>query len=154
MFTRAELQTIAELCQRWDAVAMTDEIYEHITYGSEHVMMATLEGMKDRTITINALSKTYSVTGWRVGWAIAEPHISAGIRKVHDFLTVGAPAPLQAAGAVALKAPDSYYDELSAAYHARRDYFLPLLRDAGFAAATPSGAYYALAEFGGSRIRR
>ncbi len=107
VFTRQELETIAALCQKWDAIAISDEIYEHIIYdGHRHIPIATIPGMADRTVTLNSLSKTYSVTGWRVGWTISPPSLTGAIRKVHDFLTVGAPAPLQAAGAVALSLPD------------------------------------------------
>ena len=117
VFTRAELEEIRDLCVRWNAFAITDEIYEHMLYdGAKHISMATLDGMRERTITINALSKTYSVTGWRVGWAIAPPEVTSAIRKVHDFLTVGAAAPLQAAGAVALQSPPSYYENLAKDY--------------------------------------
>src|SRR5690242_14760039 len=117
VFTREELQTIGALCRRWDTIAISDEIYEHIIYdGHRHVPMATIEGMADRTVTINGLSKTYSVTGWRVGWTISPPSLTGAIRKVHDFLTVGAAAPLQEAGAAALAMPDSYYQQLAAGY--------------------------------------
>src|SRR5437660_6231828 len=115
VFTRDELETIAALCRKWDAVAISDEIYEHIIYdGQQHIPIATTPGMSERTITITGLRKTYSVTGWRVGWAISPPSLTGAIRKVHDFLTVGAPAPLQEAGAVALALPDSYYTSLAA----------------------------------------
>ncbi len=115
VFTRAELEFIRDLCVRWNAYCITDEIYEHIIYdGAEHITMAPLDGMRDRTIIINGMSKTYSVTGWRVGWAIAPPETTQAIRKVHDFLTVGAAAPLQQAGALALESPQSYYDKLAA----------------------------------------
>jgi aminotransferase len=110
--------------------------------------MATIDGMRDRTITINALSKTYSVTGWRVGYVMASPALTQGIRKVHDFLTVGAPAPLQEAGARALALPEQYYTDLASAYQRRRDRLLKALRDAGFGCSTPRGAYYIMAEFG------
>src|SRR5579863_8358406 len=110
VFTRAELEAIRDLCVRWNAYCVTDEIYEHILYdGTEHITMARIDGMRERTIVINGMSKTYSVTGWRVGWAIAPAETTAAIRKVHDFLTVGAAAPLQQAGAIALKQPQSYY---------------------------------------------
>ena len=132
VFTRAELEIIRELCLRWNAYAITDEIYEHMLYdGAEHISMATLEGMRDRTITINALSKTYSVTGWRVGWAIASPEVTAAIRKVHDFLTVGAAAPLQEAGAVALQFPPEYYTTLASEYAQRRERLLGILTRRG-----------------------
>ena len=147
VFSREELQRIAELCIRWDVIAVTDEIYEHILYdGSSHCAMATLDGMRDRTITINGLSKTYSVTGWRVGYAIASAALTAGIRKVHDFLTVGAAAPLQEAGAAALGLPDSYYSELASAYQQRRDTLLDGLQRAGLRCSVPRGAYYIMAD--------
>src|SRR6185503_16692594 len=143
VFTRAELETVAELGRRHDALAITDEIYEHILYdGAVHVPMATLPGMADRTITINGMSKTYSVTGWRVGWAIAAPVLTSAIRKVHDFLTVGAAAPLQEAGALALALPESYYRELAEAYAVRRARLLSILERAGFRPYRPAGAYY------------
>ena len=149
VFSREELQFIAGLCQKWNVLAITDEIYEHIVYdGHTHQAMATVEGMQDRTITINALSKTYSVTGWRVGYVIASPELTQGIRKVHDFLTVGAPAPLQEAGARALALPEEYYTDLAAAYQRRRDLLLKALRDANFHCSTPKGAYYIMADFG------
>jgi aminotransferase len=147
VFTRDELETIATLCRKWDVVAFSDEIYEHILYDdAEHVPIATLDGMADRTVTINALSKTYSVTGWRVGWTIASPELTSGIRKVHDFLTVGAAAPLQEAGAVALALPDDYYARLARDYAARRDLLLAGLRGVGFQCEAPRGAYYILAD--------
>jgi len=147
VFTSDELETIATLCRKWDVVAFSDEIYEHIIYdGATHVPIATLPGMADRTVTINALSKTYSVTGWRVGWTIASPQLTAGIRKVHDFLTVGAAAPLQEAGAVALGFPESYYRTLADAYVLRRDLLLGGLRGVGFQCEAPRGAYYILAD--------
>src|ERR1700758_601074 len=140
VFTRAELEFIRDLCVRWNAYCITDEIYEHILYdGTEHLSMATLDGMRERTITINALSKTYSVTGWRVGWAIAPPEVTSAIRKVHDFLTVGAAAPLQAAGAVALQSPPSYYENLAKDYLGRRDRLLGILTGAGFQCFKPHG---------------
>ena len=147
VFTGVELETIATLCRKWDVVAFSDEIYEHILYdGAVHVPIATLPGMADRTVTINALSKTYSVTGWRVGWTIASPELTSGIRKVHDFLTVGAAAPLQEAGAVALGLPASYYASLARDYTARRDLLLDGLRGVGFQCEAPRGAYYILAD--------
>ena len=147
VFSREELESIAQLCRKWDAVAFSDEIYEHILYdGAAHVPIATLPGMADRTVTINALSKTYSVTGWRVGWTIASPELTSGIRKVHDFLTVGAAAPLQEAGAAALALPDEYYRALARDYLARRDLLLDGLRGVGFRCEAPRGAYYILAD--------
>jgi aminotransferase len=150
VFTRPELEAIAELCQRWDVIAFTDEIYEHLTYdGREHLPPATIPGMEDRTVTINALSKTYSVTGWRVGWTIASPELTDGIRKVHDFLTVGAAAPLQEAGTVAMGLPGEYYESLRADYLERRDLMVGLLEDAGFKTYLPYGAYYVMTDIEG-----
>ena len=147
IFTADELERIGTLCQRWDVLAVTDEIYEHIIYdGQRHVPMATIDGMADRTVTINSLSKTFSVTGWRVGWAIAPARLTGAIRKVHDFLTVGAAAPLQAAGAAALGLPDSYYVELAARYQRRRDLLLDILARHRFDCYRPEGAYYVMAD--------
>jgi aspartate/methionine/tyrosine aminotransferase len=147
VFSQAELTAIARLCQRYGVLAITDEIYEHITYdGACHVPMATIPGMEDRTITISALSKTYSVTGWRVGWAIAPPGVTDAIRRVHDFLTVGAPTPLQEAGAAALRLPDTYYQQLRASYLERRDLMLTILAEAGLHPHPPAGAYYIMTE--------
>jgi aminotransferase len=150
VFTEQELQSIARLCQKWGAVAFTDEIYEHMTYdGHRHIPPITLPGMEDRTVTINALSKTYSVTGWRVGWTLSSPELTNGIRKVHDFLTVGAAAPLQDAGAVAMKLPGGYYDRLAAEYLERRDLMLGILEGAGFKTYKPYGAYYIMTDISG-----
>ncbi|MET0554854.1 MAG: aminotransferase class I/II-fold pyridoxal phosphate-dependent enzyme [Vicinamibacteria bacterium] len=147
VYRREELQLIAELCLEHDAVAVTDEIYEHILYGgARHVPIAALPGMAERTVTINGMSKTYSVTGWRVGWAIASPVLTSAVRKVHDFLTVGAAAPLQQAGVAALALPQAYYDELAASYAKRRTRLLGLLERTGFRAFPPEGAYYVMAD--------
>jgi aminotransferase len=147
VFTRAELETIARLCLQWDVIAVTDEIYEHIVYdGARHVRMATVEGMADRTVTINSVSKTFSVTGWRVGWAVAPPDLTDAIRKVHDFLTVGAAAPLQAAAAAALASPDAYFQDLAATYTSRRAALTTVLADAGLRCFTPRGAYYIMTD--------
>jgi aminotransferase len=147
VFSRAELEFIRDLAVRANAYVITDEIYEHILYdGAQHISIASLEGMRDRTITINGMSKTYSVTGWRVGWAIASPEVSSAIRKVHDFLTVGAAAPLQEAGAIALSLPDSYYQKLSATYLTKRDFTVDLLTRAGFRCFVPRGAYYIMTD--------
>jgi aminotransferase len=146
VFSREELTLIARLCQEHDAIAITDEIYEHLVYRGEHISMATLPGMADRTITISGASKTYSVTGWRVGWLIAPPALSAGIRKVHDFLTVGAAHPLQVAVATALGFPDSFYDSLLEEYRERRDAITAGLLEIGFDVRPPDGAYYVMAE--------
>src|SRR5215470_1420549 len=147
VFTRPELELIHDLCVEFDVLAITDEIYEHILYdGTQHISIASLPGMEDRTITINGMSKTYSVTGWRVGWTIAPPRITDAIRKVHDFLTVGAPAPLQEAGASALSLPQSYYTQLAEGYRKRRDHLVPALEEAGFRCFLPRGAYYVMTD--------
>ena len=147
VFSRKELELIRDLCVEYNVLAITDEIYEHILYdGSEHISIARLDGMRERTITINGLSKSYSVTGWRVGWAVAPPAITNAIRKVHDFLTVGAPAPLQEAGAAALSLPASYYGELADRYRMRRDHLIPALERAGFRCYRPRGAYYVMTD--------
>jgi aspartate/methionine/tyrosine aminotransferase len=150
VFTRGELEFIRDLCVRWNAFCITDEIYEHILYdGAEHISMAQIDGMRERTIVINGMSKTYSVTGWRVGWAIAPPEATAAIRKVHDFLTVGAAAPLQQAGAMALKSPESYYQNLAKSYDQKRARLLKILNDAGFTVFKPRGAYYIMTDISG-----
>jgi aminotransferase len=154
VFTRDELSFIAALCVEHDVVALADEIYEHIIHiDRPHVSIATLPGMAERTVTISGFSKTFSVTGWRLGYCIAPAEITSGIRKAHDFLTVGAPHPLQVAGAAALALPPSYYDYLRDGYRRRRDLFLPYLRNAGFTVYEPEGAYYVMtdiAALGGS----
>ena len=147
VFAREELELIAELCQRYGVVAFTDEIYEHIVYDeASHVPFATLPGMEDRTVTISAMSKSYSVTGWRVGWTVASHELTDGIRKVHDFLTVGAPAPLQEAGVVAVSLDDDYYEALAREYHERRDIIMEALARVELPAESPEGAYYVLAD--------
>jgi L-glutamine---4-(methylsulfanyl)-2-oxobutanoate aminotransferase len=166
VFTREELEFIADLCQEFDAICFTDEIYEHIVYGQRmndeggrmnkadesslthpsHICMANIDGMRERTVVVNSLSKTYSVTGWRVGYCIAPPDISGAIRKVHDFLTVGAAHPLQVAGAYALSLPESYYTELQKEYLAKRDFIVPVLQNAGFKCDYPEGAYYVMTD--------
>ncbi|MGD0178306.1 MAG: aminotransferase class I/II-fold pyridoxal phosphate-dependent enzyme [Terriglobales bacterium] len=149
VFTRSELELIRDLCVEFNVLAITDEIYEHILYdGTQHISIASLEGMSERTVTINGLSKSYSVTGWRVGWAVGPPAITNAIRKVHDFLTVGAPAPLQEAGAVALGLPRAYYENLANGYKARRDRLMPSLTEAGFRCFRPRGAYYVMTDIG------
>jgi aspartate/methionine/tyrosine aminotransferase len=148
VFSRLELEAVAELCQRHDAFAFTDEIYEHIRYDGEHRPLATMDGMRDRTVTISGASKTFSVTGWRVGWIVAPADLTAAIRKVHDFLTVGAPAPLQDAVAAGLETLDTdYYAGLASDYRERRDVLHGALVAAGFDCSPPSGAYYVLAGF-------
>ena len=150
VFTRAELECIANLCQEFDALAITDEIYEHIIYdGHRHIPIATLPGMRERSVLVNSMSKTYSVTGWRVGWTLASPDLAESIRKVHDFLTVGAAAPLQQAGVLALNSPESYYEKLATTYRGRRDKMLGLLERAGFRCYRPSGAYYIMTDVSG-----
>lgn len=156
MFSFEELRLIADLCIEHDVLALTDEIYEHIWYPEpgrdlRHIAMATLDGMRDRTVTINGMSKTYSVTGWRVGYAIAAPDLINGIRQVHDFLTVGAAAPLQEAGVYALNLPPTYYEKLQTDYRSRRDFLLGVLEESGFKCFKPDGAYYIMtdiSEFG------
>jgi aminotransferase len=159
VFTRDEMEFIAGLCKEFDTLCFTDEIYEHITYDlgpgnsdlglgkrPEHICMATLDGMRERTVVVNSLSKTYSVTGWRVGYCIAPPDITLAIRKVHDFLTVGAANPLQHAGAYALSLPPSYYEDLQREYQRKRDFIVPVLREAGFKCDMPDGAYYVMTD--------
>ena len=148
VLTREELESIAELCRRFDAWAITDEIYEHILYDGVHVPMAGLPEMFDRTVTVSGASKTFSVTGWRVGTIVAPASASNAIRKVHDFLTVGAPAPLQEAVATALETlGDDYYRDLAGSYRRRRDLMVDALTSAGFRCVPPAGAYYILADF-------
>jgi len=150
VLTHGELGAIAELCVRHDALAVTDEIYEHIRFEGAHVPIATLPGMRDRTVTISGASKTFSVTGWRIGWIVAPADLTDAIRKVHDFLTVGAPAPLQEGVAAALDGLDAtFYDGLAAMYRGKRDVLYAALTDAGFRCCPPEGAYYILADFGG-----
>jgi aminotransferase len=146
VFSRDELALIAELCVEHDVIAFTDDIYEHLVFEGEHIPLATLPGMVDRTVSIHSMSKSYSVTGWRIGWTIAPPDLSVGIRRVHDFLTVGAAAPLQAAAVVALGFPDAYYADLVAGYRERRDAILPAIRAAGFRVHEPAGAYYVMTD--------
>jgi aspartate/methionine/tyrosine aminotransferase len=150
VFTRAELELIAGLCQEFDTLAITDEIYEHILYDeASHLPIAKLPGMRERTVLVNSMSKTYSVTGWRVGFVLAAADLTDSIRKVHDFLTVGAAAPLQQAGVVALNLPDSYYEKVSLEYQKRRDLLLEYLEQAGFRCYRPSGAYYIMTDISG-----
>ena len=149
VLTRGELQLITDLCQKWGVLAVTDEIYEHILYdGTQHISIASLPGMKEQTITINSISKTYSLTGWRVGWAIASPSLTASIRKVHDFLTVGAPHPLQEAAATALRINPNYYQTLAKEYQERRDFLMEVLEESGFRVYCPHGAYYIMTDVG------
>ena len=146
VFSKEELKEIAELCIKWDCIAITDEIYEHILYDDrEHISIASLNGMGERTVTINSISKSYSVTGWRVGWAIAKKEITDRIRKVHDFLTVGAPTPFQNAAVVALNIKDDYYEKLRSKYYKARDFLFSLIDRYGFKPYLPKGAYYIMA---------
>jgi aminotransferase len=150
VFTREELSYIATLCQEHDVFAFADEIYEYIQYTNRpHVSIGSLPGMAERTVTISGLSKTFSITGWRLGYCIAPADVTNGIRKAHDFLTVGAPHPLQVAGAAALALPDSYYEKLREGYRQRKDLFLPYLREAGFDFHEPEGAYYVMTDVAG-----
>ena len=147
VFSREELGAIADLCQEFDTLAITDEIYEHILYdGAVHIPIATLPGMRDRTVLVNSMSKTYSVTGWRVGWVLAAPDLTESIRKVHDFLTVGAAAPLQQAGVTALGLGPPYYEALAGEYSSRRDTLLRMLEGTRFQCYRPNGAYYIMAD--------
>ena len=147
VFTREELEYISELCNEFDVLVATDEIYEHITYdGMAHISPASVPGMENRTITVNSVSKTYSATGWRVGWTIAPEEIANAIRKVHDFLTVGAPAPLQEAAVTALRLPEQYYHDLASFYAEKRGLMMTALENAGFEVFKPRGAYYMLTD--------
>ena len=162
VFSIEEMEFIADLCKEFDVLCFTDEIYEHIIYeeteneeiqnpksktqNRKHISMAQIDGMRERTIVVNSLSKTYSVTGWRVGYCIAPPDITGAIRKVHDFLTVGAANPLQHAGAFALSLPPNYYDELQKEYQQKRDFIVPVLQNAGFKCDAPEGAYYVMTD--------
>jgi aminotransferase len=148
VFSRADLEAVAALCRRWDVIGITDEIYEHIIFdGRQHVALASLDGMRERSVTIGGMSKTYGVTGWRVGTMIAPPHLTHAFRQVHDYVSIGAAAPLQEAGAVAYRLPLAYYHKLAADYQARRDLLCSALLDIGFDLEPPNGAYYVMADF-------
>ena len=150
VFSRDELRLIRDLCDQYETIAFVDEIYEHILYdGHRHLSLGSLDGMTDRTVTIGSFSKTYSVTGWRVGYALADAVLTGPIRKMHDFLTVGAPAPLQRACITALRMPEAYYRDLAASYDRKRKILYRGLIDAGFSCTLPEGAYYILADIGG-----
>jgi aminotransferase len=149
VFTREDLEPIAALCRKWNVVAITDEIYEHILFdGREHVALASLDGMHERAVTVGGMSKTYSVTGWRVGTILANPTLTKTFRQIHDFVSIGAAAPLQEAGAVAYRLPRPYYAHLAADYQARRDRFCKVLWEVGFEFEAPEGAYYIMAGIG------
>jgi aminotransferase len=148
VFTRAELEEVARLCQEFGVIAVTDEIYEYILFdGRAHVSIGSLPGMEDRAVTISGLGKTYALTGWRVGWTVAHPRITGLIRKVHDYLTICAPAPFQAAGIAALALPDDFYTRLRDEYAGRRAILLDALDAAGLRYLAPQGAYYVMAGF-------
>jgi aminotransferase len=154
VFNRQELEYIASLCQEFDALAITDEIYEHIVYdGAVHTPIISLPGMRERSVLVNSMSKTYSVTGWRVGWVLASPDLTDSIRKVHDFLTVGAASPLQQAGVMALGMPDEYYAGLAAEYQGKRDHIVASLEAVGLRCSIPRGAYYVMADISGTEFR-
>src|SRR5207247_1892747 len=154
VFSKSELELIRDFCRDYDAFAITDEIYEHITYdGRRHVSIASLDGMNNRTITISGFSKTYSATGWRVGYIIAPRKLTAAVRKVHDFLTVCAPAPLQEACITALKLPTSYYENLRRLYSTSRSLLLQALEEASFTCTSPEGAYYIWTDIGPTGFR-
>jgi len=146
VFSRADLEQVAALCRKWDVVGVTDEIYEHIVYdGRDHVCLASLDGMRERSVTVGGMSKTYSVTGWRVGSILAPAHLTHAFRQIHDFVSIGAAAPLQEAGAVAYRMPREYYTKLAAEYQARRDRLCSALLEVGFDLDLPQGAYYVMA---------
>lgn len=148
VFDRSELEAVADVCRTHDILAITDEIYEHIYYEGEHIPLATLDGMRERTITVSGVSKTFSVTGWRVGTIVAPPELTDAIRKVHDFLTVGAPAPMQEACAVGMnRLDDEYYRTMAFEYGERREVLVSALQEAGFRCTRPQGAYYVLVDF-------
>ena len=154
VFTRAELEFIAKLCRKWDTLAITDEVYEHILYEGTHVSIATLDGMAERTITTSSLSKTFCITGWRLGYSIAPEKIAPAIRKMHDFMTVGAPHPLQVAAAKLMDQPDGLFENLSREYLERRELFYPVLVETGFKPiAKPAGAYYVMCDISGFGFR-
>lgn len=154
VFTRAELNAIAKLCKKWNAIAVTDEVYEHIVFEGRHVSMASLPGMSNRTITVTSLSKTFSVTGWRLGYVIAPDAIAGAVRKVHDFMTVGAPHPLQVAAAKFMDKPDGLFEKLAAEYLERRETLYPVLEETGFRPlGRPAGAYYVMCDVSGFRFK-
>jgi aspartate/methionine/tyrosine aminotransferase len=146
VFTRDELESVAALCREYDVIAITDEVYEHMVYDGDHVSLATLDGMWDRTVTLSSLGKTFSLTGWKVGWAVGPEHLTAGVRAAHQFLTFTTASPLQHGAAAALRAPAAYYNELVAAYRSRRDLLADGLNDLGFEVFTPAGTYFMLAD--------
>ncbi len=146
VFTRAELDVIAELCREHDLIAITDEVYERMVFDGEHIRLATLDGMRERTVTLSSLGKTFSLTGWKIGWAIAPPALTAGVRAAHQFTTFATATPLQHGAAAALGAPASYYQELLEQYRRRRDLLVDGLSDLGFVVYRPQGTYFVLAD--------
>lgn len=148
VFTEVELRLIAELCQQWNVIAVTDEVYEHLVYdGARHLRLAALPGMAERTLTISSLGKTFSFTGWKIGWSIGPPELTAAVRRAHQWITFATSTPMQAAGAVALSLDDEYYRSFAAAYQAKRDFLAQALRQAGFRVSLPRGTYFIMAEF-------
>lgn len=147
VLTRAELTLIAELCQKWDAIAITDEVYEHIVFdGNDHISLASLPGMWDRTVTLSSIGKTFSLTGWKIGWAIAPEHLTKGVRSAHQFLTYAVNTPMQHAAAAALQMPATYFAELASMYRSRRDMLCEALIEIGFEVRPPQGTYFVLAD--------
>ena len=146
VFDTDELEAIAALCHEFDAIAICDEVYEHIVYDGTHVSLATLDGMWERTVTLSSLGKTFSLTGWKIGWAIAPEALTAGVRAAHQFLTFATATPLQHGAAAALRAPDDYFSELTAAYRSRRDLLATGLAKLGFEVFWPEGTYFLLAD--------
>jgi N-succinyldiaminopimelate aminotransferase len=150
VFTPAELGQIADLCQQWDVLALTDEVYEHLVYGgSQHCRLAQVPGMAERTVTVSSHGKTFGFTGWKIGWAVAAPELTAAVRRVHQFVTFATATPLQAAAAAALALDDAYYHALAADYQARRDYLAGVLANAGLRVSVPAGTYFIMADFSG-----
>lgn len=148
VFTREELELISELCQKHGVIAITDEVYEHLVYepALPHIPLATLPGMRERTVTMSSMGKTFSLTGWKIGWVIAPPHLTAGVRAAHQFLTFGAATPLQQAAAVAIREGRACIDEVVGLYRSNREYMLNVLREIGFGVYAPAGSYFIMAD--------
>jgi len=146
VFTRDELRLIAGLCAEHDVIAVADEVYERLVFEGEHVCIASIEGMRDRTVTLSSLGKTFSLTGWKIGWAVAPPHLSAGVRSAHQFLTFAVSTPMQHAAAAALRSPASFFDDFVQGYRARRDLLCGALTEIGFALTPPAGTYFVMAD--------
>lgn len=147
VFSPEELQMVADLCQEFDALVLSDEVYEEMTFGTTHVRIATLPGMWERTLTLSSLGKTFSLTGWKLGWAIGPPHLTAGIRSAHQFLTFTTPTPVQHGGIAAMHAPESFFDELRDDYRRKRDILAGGLLERGFDVYLPEGTYFLMAGF-------